>query len=159
MARVRCASSAAIFHQQCWSSTRLGWIQTDGTGIHPTPAFARLAAMPIRWVVTASVRSSSFRRFQCSCFDGLNLPKPRQASAGWCDTMPGYYFNAGRAASVSELPTGLVTFLFTDIEGSTRLLQQLGPRYGEALAQERALLRAAFDRWGGYEVDTQGDAF
>ena len=57
------------------------------------------------------------------------------------------------------LPTGLVTFLFTDIEGSTRLLQQLGPRYGEALAQERALLRAAFARWRGYEVDTQGDAF
>jgi predicted ATPase/class 3 adenylate cyclase len=57
------------------------------------------------------------------------------------------------------LPTGLVTFLFTDIEGSTRLLQELGARYGEALAQERALLRAAFDRWGGYEVDTQGDAF
>ena len=57
------------------------------------------------------------------------------------------------------LPTGLVTFLFTDIEGSTRLLQQLGPRYGEALAQERTLLRAAFARCGGYEVDTQGDAF
>jgi len=60
---------------------------------------------------------------------------------------------------VSELPTGLVTFLFTDIEGSTRLLQQLGPRYGEALAQQRSLLRAAFARCHGYEVDTQGDAF
>ena len=60
---------------------------------------------------------------------------------------------------MSELPTGLVTFLFTDIEGSTRLLQQLGPRYGEALAQQRSLLRAAFARCHGYEVDTQGDAF
>jgi predicted ATPase/class 3 adenylate cyclase len=60
---------------------------------------------------------------------------------------------------VSALPTGLVTFLFTDIEGSTRLLQQLGPRYGEALAQERSLLRAAFARCHGYEVDSQGDAF
>ncbi|HKT39587.1 MAG TPA: adenylate/guanylate cyclase domain-containing protein, partial [Ktedonobacterales bacterium] len=60
---------------------------------------------------------------------------------------------------MSELPTGLVTFLFTDIEGSTRLLQQLGPRYGEALAQQRSLLRAAFAHCHGYEVDTQGDAF
>lgn len=60
---------------------------------------------------------------------------------------------------MSALPTGLVTFLFTDIEGSTRLLQQLGARYGEALAQERSLLRAAFGRWNGHEVDTQGDAF
>ncbi len=60
---------------------------------------------------------------------------------------------------MSALPTGLVTFLFTDIEGSTRLLQQLGSRYGEALAQQRSLLRAAFGRWHGYEVDTQGDAF
>ncbi|HEX6541502.1 MAG TPA: tetratricopeptide repeat protein [Ktedonobacterales bacterium] len=60
---------------------------------------------------------------------------------------------------MSALPTGTVTFLFTDIEGSTRLLQQLGPRYGEALAHERALLRAAFARCHGYEVDTQGDAF
>jgi predicted ATPase/class 3 adenylate cyclase len=63
------------------------------------------------------------------------------------------------AVIVTALPTGIVTFLFTDIEGSTRLLQQLGPRYGEALAQERALLRAGFDRWRGIEVDTQGDAF
>ena len=60
---------------------------------------------------------------------------------------------------MSALPTGLVTFLFTDIEGSTRLLQQLGSRYGEALAQQRSLLRAAFGHWHGYEVDTQGDAF
>lgn len=60
---------------------------------------------------------------------------------------------------MSALPTGLVTFMFTDIEGSTRLLQQLGSRYGEALAQQRSLLRAAFERWNGREVDTQGDAF
>jgi predicted ATPase/class 3 adenylate cyclase len=67
--------------------------------------------------------------------------------------------SAEGVAIVSALPTGVVTFLFTDIEGSTRLLQQLGPRYGLALAQERALLRAAFARWQGCEVDTQGDAF
>src|SRR5215210_4131368 len=57
------------------------------------------------------------------------------------------------------LPSGTVTFLFTDIEGSTRLLHELGDDYAEALAQQRRLLRAAFARHGGVEVDTQGDAF
>ncbi|HEY6834871.1 MAG TPA: adenylate/guanylate cyclase domain-containing protein [Gaiellaceae bacterium] len=58
------------------------------------------------------------------------------------------------------LPSGTVTFLFTDIEGSSRLLHELGQeRYAEALAEHRAVLRAAFTRNGGVEVDTQGDAF
>src|SRR6266487_24969 len=57
------------------------------------------------------------------------------------------------------LPTGTVTFLFTDIEGSTRLLQQLGDRYSRVLEECRRLLRAAFQKWNGHEVDTQGDAF
>jgi class 3 adenylate cyclase len=57
-----------------------------------------------------------------------------------------------------QLPTGTVTLLFTDIEGSTRLLQQLGERYASILAECRRLLRAAFQQWHGYEVDTQGDA-
>ena len=59
-----------------------------------------------------------------------------------------------------ELPTGTVTFLFTDIEGSTRLLDALGAEaYADALAKHRRALRAAFERHGGVEVDTQGDAF
>jgi len=58
-----------------------------------------------------------------------------------------------------SLPTGTVTLLFTDIEGSTRLLQQLGDHYASVLAECRHLLRAAFQEWGGHEVDTQGDAF
>ena len=58
-----------------------------------------------------------------------------------------------------ELPTGTVTFLFTDIEGSTRLLQQMGDRYADILAEHQRLLRAAFQEKGGHEVDTQGDAF
>jgi class 3 adenylate cyclase len=62
--------------------------------------------------------------------------------------------------SVTAQPTGTVTFLFTDIEGSTRLLASLGSnRYGEALSMHRSLLRAAFERNGGYEVNTQGDSF
>jgi predicted ATPase/class 3 adenylate cyclase/Tfp pilus assembly protein PilF len=58
-----------------------------------------------------------------------------------------------------ELPAGTVTLLFTDIEGSTRLLQQLGERYADLLAECRHLLRSAFHQWQGHEVDTQGDAF
>src|SRR6266511_1891140 len=56
-----------------------------------------------------------------------------------------------------ELPA--VTFLFTDIEGSTKLLEELGDRYPEALAEHRRVLREAFERHSGVEVDTQGDAF
>jgi WD40 repeat protein/class 3 adenylate cyclase len=56
-------------------------------------------------------------------------------------------------------PSGTVTFLFTDIEGSTRLLERLGARYAEVLARQRELLRAAIAEWHGHEVDTQGDAF
>ncbi len=58
-----------------------------------------------------------------------------------------------------ELPTGTVTFLFTDIEGSTRLLDELGDRYAEVLAEHHRLMRAAFEPCGGVEVDTAGDAF
>ncbi len=64
-----------------------------------------------------------------------------------------------RRTSVGELPTGTVTLLFTDIEGSTLLLQQLGERYAEMLATCRQLLRATLQQWNGFEVDTQGDAF
>ncbi|HEY6067671.1 MAG TPA: NB-ARC domain-containing protein [Gaiellaceae bacterium] len=60
----------------------------------------------------------------------------------------------------ANLPTGTVTFLFTDVEASTRLLRDLGEeRYAVALAEHRRVVRAAFDRHGGVEVDTQGDAF
>jgi YVTN family beta-propeller protein len=60
---------------------------------------------------------------------------------------------------VTELPSGTVTFLFTDIEGSTRLLKELRERYGEVRAEHERLMRAAFAEAGGQEVDTQGDAF
>ncbi|MDQ3874764.1 MAG: NB-ARC domain-containing protein [Actinomycetota bacterium] len=58
-----------------------------------------------------------------------------------------------------DLPTGTVTLLFTDIEGSTRLLEQLGSEYEQALAEHRRLIRAAVSQHEGVEVDTQGDAF
>jgi predicted ATPase/class 3 adenylate cyclase len=60
---------------------------------------------------------------------------------------------------MAELPSGTVTFLFTDIEGSTRLLHELGERYPEVLSEHRRVLRAAFRTHQGVEVDTQGDAF
>jgi class 3 adenylate cyclase len=59
-----------------------------------------------------------------------------------------------------DLPSGTVTFLFTDVEGSTKLLHRLGAdAYADALAEHRRLLRDAYTRHGGVEVDTQGDAF
>jgi predicted ATPase/class 3 adenylate cyclase len=61
--------------------------------------------------------------------------------------------------TLSKLPAGTVTFLFTDIEASTKLLQQLGERFATVLAEHRRLLRSAFKRHNGYEVDVQGDAF
>jgi predicted ATPase/class 3 adenylate cyclase len=60
----------------------------------------------------------------------------------------------------TDLPAGTVTFLFTDVEGSTRLLHSLGAEsYADALAEHRGIIRAACTAEGGVEVDTQGDAF
>jgi len=58
-----------------------------------------------------------------------------------------------------NLPSSTITLLFTDIEGSTRLLGRLGERYSEVLAECRHLLRGVFEHWHSHEVDTQGDAF
>src|SRR5260221_5730848 len=60
---------------------------------------------------------------------------------------------------MSQLPTGTVTLLFTDIEGSTRLLQQLGEHYAGVLSECCDLLSAAFRGHHGHEVDSQGDSF
>ena len=60
---------------------------------------------------------------------------------------------------MTGLPTGTVTFLFTDVEASTELLRQLREQYGGALSLHRDLVRAAVERYNGIEVDTQGDAF
>ncbi|MGH3337490.1 MAG: adenylate/guanylate cyclase domain-containing protein, partial [Propionibacteriaceae bacterium] len=57
------------------------------------------------------------------------------------------------------LPSGTLTLLFSDIEGSTRLLTQLGVHYGEALSVQRSIMRDEFERWGGTEIGTEGDSF
>jgi class 3 adenylate cyclase len=60
---------------------------------------------------------------------------------------------------MTTLHGGTVTFVFTDIEGSTRLLERLGNRFAEALAEHRRIVRDAFGSRGGRELDTQGDSF
>jgi class 3 adenylate cyclase len=58
-----------------------------------------------------------------------------------------------------ELPAGTVTFLFTDIEGSTRLLQAMGPLYRGVLERHATILREALITHGGVEISTEGDSF
>ena len=60
---------------------------------------------------------------------------------------------------MAALPSGTVTFVFSDIEGSTALLKRLGDRYDEVLSEHRRLMRERFTEHGGVEIDTQGDAF
>jgi class 3 adenylate cyclase len=60
---------------------------------------------------------------------------------------------------VATLPSGTVTFVFTDIEGSTELLKRLGDDYGDVLTSHRRIIRDAFGSTDGIEMDTQGDAF
>jgi class 3 adenylate cyclase len=62
-------------------------------------------------------------------------------------------------ALMTNLPAGTVTFVFSDIEGSTKLLKQLGDRYAELLAAHRGIVRTVFGEHGGVEIDTQGDSF
>ena len=60
---------------------------------------------------------------------------------------------------MSSLPAGTVTFLFSDIEGSTRLLQELGDDYAQVVDDHRRIMRGVMEGHGGTEIDTQGDAF
>jgi class 3 adenylate cyclase len=60
---------------------------------------------------------------------------------------------------MSSLPSGTVTFVFSDVERSTQLLKELGDRYGDLLDEHRRLMREHFTALGGVEIDTQGDAF
>src|SRR5882757_5915463 len=77
------------------------------------------------------------------------------ATAPFGSATPSFTVSAVTAA----LPTGTVTFVFTDIEGSTKLLQELGDAYGEASREHRRIVREAFGERGGAEIDTQGDSF
>ena len=61
--------------------------------------------------------------------------------------------------ALGSFPSGLVTFVFTDIEGSTQLLRRIGDRYPPLLERHREILREAWTAWGGCEVKTDGDSF
>ncbi len=63
------------------------------------------------------------------------------------------------AQDPGQIPSGTVTFLFTDIEGSTRLLERLREQYATVLSDQRAIMRESFGHWNGHEIDTQGDSF
>ena len=60
---------------------------------------------------------------------------------------------------MDALPSGTVTMLFSDIEGSTALLRRLASRYADVLSLQRQTLREAFHRWHGHEMGTEGDSF
>jgi class 3 adenylate cyclase len=60
---------------------------------------------------------------------------------------------------MTALPSGTVTFVFSDVEGSTGLLKRLGERYGEVIAEHRRIVRETFGAHDGVEIDTQGDSF
>jgi class 3 adenylate cyclase len=60
---------------------------------------------------------------------------------------------------LTNLPAGTVTFLFSDIEGSTGLLKRLGERYAELIADHRRIIRDTLGEHGGIEIDRQGDSF
>src|SRR4051794_650534 len=84
-------------------------------------------------------------------------PAPMDARTARCIATAVAMWRVGRA--VLGLPRGTVTFLFTDVEGSTRLLSSLGDGYAELLAAHQRVLRHTIDAYGGCEVGTHGDAF
>src|SRR5438309_9056520 len=116
------------------------------------------------WPVRLRRRASTPRR-------RISRPQCRRSRPAPSTALPGHSAGPTRRVVVRrhrtrenrrvqpELPTGTVTFLFTDIEGSTRLLGELGEEYADALAEHRRALREAWQRHDGVEVDTQGDAF
>ena len=121
--------------------------------------------MPLCRAVPAAVQSpaadQASARVACRCCPGEDSRSTRRRCyPSDMDAEP--LRNQACAADdldVPGLPAGRVTLLFTDIEGSTRLLRELGDAYAGALAEHRRILRSAFALHAGVEVDTQGDAF
>ncbi len=90
--------------------------------------------------------------------DGLGGGEPAPSRLRELDTPP-LICQLDWKVAQPELHGGTVTFLFTDIEGSTRLLKALGGGYSEVLDEQQRILRAAFAAHGGRQVDSQGDSF
>jgi predicted ATPase/class 3 adenylate cyclase/DNA-binding CsgD family transcriptional regulator len=132
----------------------------------PPPALSeKVPTLPamVEQVVLQALAKDPEQRFASVQAFALALEEAAREEASG-QTVPiltsAYSAEAGRrAASASHLPRGTVTLLFTDMEGSISLLQQMGERYALLLGECRRLLRAAFQQYQGREVDTQGDAF
>ena len=110
-------------------------------------------------VIRRAVGDSGQRQRVIGAWAGIPVYRAahRRAQRGWATYRP--CAAPSLPKSVPEPPSGTVTFLFSDLETSTRLLQHLGDRYAEVLAAYRRLLREAFQAWDGYEIDTAGDGF
>jgi class 3 adenylate cyclase len=93
------------------------------------------------------------------CVDELQESFGVEPSAETRGLYEGLLKGARAALPPAAQPSSTVTFLFTDIEGSTRLLEKLGRQYADILTEHHEILRAAIRTWNGHEVDTQGDAF
>jgi len=128
----------------------------------PPPLREKVPTLPslVEQVVVRALAKDPSERFPtveafARALEGASL----ENASGQTMPAPEAYYVAARPSSSHGLPSGTITLLFTDMEGSTRLLQHLGERYEVVLADCRRLLRTAFVQWNGYEVDTQGDAF
>ncbi len=113
-----------------WRQEGLGRVRSEIAGAPPAPTvFVRRGRRPAGW-----------------------RPAETRTRFTWSLAGTGHCMSA-------ELPIGTVTFLFTDIEGSTQLLKELRDRYGEALEDHQRILREVVAEHGGHEIDTQGDSF
>jgi predicted ATPase/class 3 adenylate cyclase len=122
-----------------------------GIRVNPRPATVRLLADALG--LSATDRATFLAAAQGSA---LQPPTPAPVEPPSSSDVP----SAPTQTAPPRLPTGTITFLFTDIEGSTHLLQRLGAAaFAAARDQHHRLLREVFAAHGGVEVDTQGDAF
>ena len=106
-----------------------------------------------------SRRSNHGRRFPATLAERAEWDAASLEAGSGFDGSAGSGVRSGWLPPIVELPSGTVTFLFTDVEGSTRLLKQLGDGYGDVLAAHQSILREAFVASDGQEIDTQGDSF
>jgi len=127
-----------------------------------------------RWLALSGVREPAFRALMLAggvrgdiakvaylyrrCLDELQEQLGVKPSAETRALYEGMLKGAKVPRSPAH-PSGTITFLFTDIEGSTRLLEKMGSEYAIVLSDHHKIMRSAIQKWNGREVDTQGDAF
>lgn len=148
--RLRLAAELSQSELAAMAGLSLRGISDLERGAHPNPR-----PVTVRMLADALSLSASDREVLFASARGSTPPSSVPHAIGGTTSEPGV---ADPPASSSP-PTGTATFLFTDIEGSTQLLQRLDARYADLLADHGRLLRAAFAAHRGYVVDTQGDSF